>query len=317
MKKTILPVGVAIFTAFLLSLSACSSPKPESAPPTPSQQPAPEVKPGETGVEGHVEPSVPEKKEGASLVPATVYGKIAAEAVPMAPVEDLVAQVDEYVGKIGTNLTDLDGTANFKNDADAIIRDANALTLVALAVGTSGTDSKYKKAAPGIIKAALELEKAEKLDDAKKAFDNLKAALTSEGDPSTLAWTKVAELTPLMKAVPNLSATLTRLTNAERKLKRQIEKEPQRIYGALAALAAISQGSIANVKDTTKPDAEADWKKVCEQFRDCAIKANAAAHGYADGSVKYDDYWAAFKTLTESCDKCHEVFYPTAVGKNE
>jgi cytochrome c556 len=101
-----------------------------------------------------------------------------------------------------------------------------------------------------------------------------------------------------------------------------LERKPEQIYGALAALAAISQGSIANIHETIKPDAAAEWKKFCEEFRDAALKVNAAAHQYAkdkaDGKEpNYAAFDTGFKAMTKSCDSCHKVFYPSAVGKNE
>lgn len=326
MKKLFVSSCIALFSLGLFSLTGC--PKPEGPPPPASGGGSPAAA-GATTDEGLTLPLEPTGKkvdgDSSAVLPvldsfalaASLAGKVADEAVPMVPIADLVGQVDEYVERIGKNLDDLDGTANYKNDADTIVRDSNGLALTALSIGMSKDASKYQKAAPGIIKAAMDLAKVEKLDDAKKAYEDLKASLTAQGDSASLQWTKVANLPPVMKAVPNLSSTLTRLTNTDKKLKRGIEKNPERIYGALGALAAISQGSIANVKETTKPNAEAEWKKECEQFRDAAIKANAAAHGFADGSVNYADYWAAFKTMTETCDKCHATFYPSAVGKQD
>lgn len=321
MKKFVLSSCVSLFALCLLSFAGC--PKPEVPPPPASESNTPTA-PGVTTEEGLTLPLEPTDRSKAELpqidsvvLTASSFAKVAQDAAPTIPVADLVGQIDEYVERIGKNLDDLDGTVKYKSDADTIVRDTNALSLVALSVGMAQEDSKYKKAAPAIIKASMELAKVEKYDDAKKAYEALKASLTSEGDPSTLAWTKVAELPPLMKAVPNLSSTLTRLTNTDKKLKRGIERNPERIYGALAALAAITQGSVANAKDTTKPDAEAEWKKECEQFRNAAIKANAAAHGFAEDKVSYADYWKAFKEMTDTCDQCHEIFYPNAVGKAE
>lgn len=320
---------VCILCIAAFTLTGC----PNSSKPTTAPGPLPEVQPGVTTDEGVVLPLEPvggpkpmepkpvgTKADGAFLAPADVLGKVAADAatqaVPMPPIEDLVLQIDEYVTKIGSTLDDIDGTINYKNDADFVVRDANGLALVALAVGLSPNDSKYKKAAPAIIKAAMELAKIEKYDEALKSYEALKASLTTEGDPSTLAWTKVAELTPVMKAVPNLSSLVKRLTNAEAKLKRAVKK-PQRLYGATAALAVISHGSIANAADTKKPDEAELWKKECERFRDAAIAANAALHGYADGTVDFDSYWKAHNVMTEACDTCHKIFSPSAVGKSD
>ncbi|MDR2115591.1 MAG: hypothetical protein LBP87_04340 [Planctomycetaceae bacterium] len=337
MKTSLFFRGSLLVSAVMLvTLAGCPQSPTEVPPPAESHNHT--IQPGVTSGNGVVEPLVPantslpdekktdakeeEKKpepkdnNGVQLVPAQPTGKFAAEVIPMPPIEDLTGQINEYVEKLGKTLEELDGTVNYKNDGDFVVRDANALALVALAVGKSESDSQYKKAAPGIIKAATELASATQYETAKEVYNKLKTALTSESDPSVLEWTKTAELQPLMKAVPNLSSTLTRLTNTERKLKTQLKK-PERIFGGLAALAVITQGSIANVKDTTKPEAVAEWKKECEQFRDAAIKANAAIHSYAEEKIDYQTYWAAFKEMTEACDKCHKEFYPSAVGKNE
>jgi hypothetical protein len=329
MKKSLIFAGSFFVSAVMLvTLSGC--PQPPTVEPPASGTNNSSVQPGVTSGEGVIEPLVPagnsssdsldetkpDVKEGTQLIPAQPAGKFAAEVIPMPPINDLVGQIDEYVEKLGKTLEELDGTVNYKNDGDFVVRDANALALVSLAVGKSEADSKYKKAAPNIIKAATELASATQYDAAKKAYNALKTSLTSEGDPSVLEWTKTAELQPLMKAVPNLSSTLTRLTNTEKKLKTQLKK-PERIFGAFAALAVIPQGSIANVKDTSKPDAVTEWKKECEQFRDAAIKANVAVHSFAEEKIDYKTYWAAFKEMTEACDKCHKEFYPSAVGKNE
>ncbi|MDR2756997.1 MAG: hypothetical protein LBC20_14970 [Planctomycetaceae bacterium] len=334
MKKSLVFSGSLLVSAVMLAIVAGCPQSPTIVPPPKSNH---TVQPGVTSSSGVIEPLVPanspssnsekktdpkeeekktDLKEGTLLLPAQPTGKFAAELIPIPPITDLIAQIDEYVEKLGKTLEELDGTVNYKNDGDFVVRDANALALIALAVGKANADSKYKNASPGIIKAATELANTTQYDAAKESYNKLKSALTSEGDPSTLEWTKTAELQPLMKAVPNLNSTLTRLTNTERKLKTQLKK-PERVFGALAALAVIPQGSIANVKDTSKPDAVAEWKKECEQFRDAAIKANAAIHSYAEEKIDYQTYWAAFKEMTEACDKCHKEFYPSAVGKNE
>ena len=289
-----------LFSGLLVTLMGCSG---SDVPPPSDGTPA--VRGGATTATPYVEPMVPQT-DGASLTKATSFGKVAQQAVPLPSVADLVAQADEYLEKIGGTLKDLDGTADYKKDADAVVRDANGLALIALAIGLSPEDSKYKKAAPGIIAAALALEKVEKLDAANKAYADLKAAFASSGDPATLSWTKVADLGPVMKAVPNLDSAVKRLGNTEKKLK----KNPEKVWTPLAGLAAIAQGSIANAKETIKPDAEAEWKKECELFRDAAVNANAAVHAVVDEKATYADYEAAYTALAETCESCHKIFQP-------
>ncbi len=239
---------------------------------------------------------------------------VAADTEPMPPVDDLVMQVDEYVAKIGKTVDELSTSTNYKLDGEFVVRDANGLALVTLAIGMHPEDSKYKKAVPSIIQAAQDLAKAQQYAEAKKSLEALQASLSASGDLPAMEWKKVADLRPVMKAVPNLSALLKRLTNTEPKMKRAIKK-PASIYGATAALAAISQGSIANAADTNKPEEVELWRKECELFRDAALAANAALHDYAEGNIDYAAYWAIHNRMAAACDTCHEIFSPTAVGQ--
>ena len=247
---------------------------------------------------------------------AGCYRSAAAEDTPQPPVADLVIQLDAYVTKIGETLTELHGTVNYKLDSDFVVRDASGLALVALAIALHTDESRYKKSAPAIITQAAALAKIDNYDEALKCFETLKSAVAGEEVIAMARWADVAEevdLTPVMKAVPNLAALLKRLTNTETKMKRMVAK-PESVYGATAALAAISQGSIANATDTIKPDERDIWKKECEQFRDAALAVNAALHDYAAGKIDYAAYWKAHNRMTESCETCHALFSPAASG---
>jgi hypothetical protein len=267
-----------------------------------------------------VKPAEPAAEPKTSAVLSHVYGKIAADAVVLPPVADLTAQIDEYVAKISKNLEDLDGSTKYKEDAEQIVRDGNGLILVAKAVGLSDEDSKYKKFTPQMIAAAKKLESAETLEAGQKAFAALKESLDGKGEAvaEPLSWeTKTAVLKPVMKAVPNLNSAIKRLSDKETKLKKTLEKKPEQLFGGLAALAAIAQGSVANVKDTAKPDAVAEWKKECERLRDTALKANTAAHAFADGKADYAAFSKALEDVNNSCHECHNIFSPENANKTE
>jgi hypothetical protein len=195
------------------------------------------------------------------------------------------------------------------------------LALVALAVGLAEADSKYKRSASQIIEAAKILAAAKSLEEGQKAYAALKASLAGTGGGKPLAWSdRVADLTWAMKALPNLSSAVKRVTDTERKLNVILDRRAQQVFSQLAAMAAISQGTIPNVSETTKSGAVAEWKKHCEEFRDLAIKVNAVTRQYAQDKTdgKEPDYTifsASFKAMVESCDDCHKEFYPQAVGK--
>ena len=320
-----------IFTFSLLSLLlcvGCPQPVPESNGKTTEQ---PVAVPDFNQPEPLVEPLVPRERptegtpEETTGIVAEVLGQYAAEIVankdvPLPPLEDLAAQIDAYITKIEESLEYLDGSPRYAADSGNIVRDAHALALVALALGLAEEDSRYKKSASHIIAAAQSLAAAPNLEEGQKAHAALKASLTKTETAMSLAWSdRVAVLTPAMKALPNLSSTVKRLTDTPRKLALISEQRMKQVFSQLAAMAVISQGTIPNVLETTKPDAMEEWKQYCEEFRDAAIKANAVAHQFAkdkaDGKdPDYAVFSAALKAMTESCDDCHKVFYPKAMG---
>ncbi|GHT23993.1 hypothetical protein FACS189419_08620 [Planctomycetales bacterium] len=265
-----------------------------------------EEKPAET-------PKEDTSGEKTSAVFSEIAGKFAADAVPLPPAADLTAQIDFYVATIDKTIQELDGSTKYKEDADQIVRDANGLILVVKAVGLNAEDSKYKKSVLHIIAAAKKLESAGTFEEGQAALTGLTDSLTGKGAAAeALDWSKkTANLKPVMKAVPNLNAAIKRLGGTDKKFKKSEDK----IIAGLAALAAIAQGSIANVKDTAKPDAEAEWKKECEQLRDTALKANAAAHALVDGKGDFAAFTKAFDEVNNSCHACHEIFSPEANNK--
>lgn len=245
---------------------------------------------------------------------------IAAKAVPLPPVEDLTTQIEEYIIKMGESLEFLDGSPRYVADSGDIVRDANALALIALALGLAETDSKYKKSAAHIILATQNLAAAQTLEEGQKAYKALQASLAYTETGKPLSWSdKVSNLTPAMKALPNLSSAIKRVTNTPRKLALISDKSLNQVFAQTATMAVISQGTIPNVTETTKPDAIAEWKKHCEEFRDAAIKVNAVTRQYAkdrndEKDPDYAVFDAAFKAMITSCDDCHKEFYPKAVG---
>ena len=294
---------------------------PDGSPVNP-QETQPAVNEPESEPEPKPETETEPESETTGIL-SEALGKYAAEAVPLPPVADLTAQVDEYIASIGKTLDDLDGSPKYADDAAGIVRDATALALVVHAIGLAEADSKYKKPASQIIVAAKILASAKSFDEGTIGYEGLKASLTGEGGGAPLSWTdKIANLTPAMKALPNLSSAVKRRTDTERKLNSKLESQPQQVYGALAAMAVIAQGTIPNIAETPKPEAVAEWKQRCEEFRNAALKANADAHQYAqdkadDKEPNYAAFNTSFKAMSASCDDCHKVFYPSAVGKNE
>ena len=322
-----------ILTCALLVIALCTGcPNPDKPKPANTVETPPETS-DLNEIIPYVEPLVPRKDPPEETLPApettgvtsAVREKYAAETIPSPPIGDLTAQMDQYVAKIGDALEDLEGSRKYLEDAADVVRDASALALIALAVGLAEEDSKYKQSAPNIIVAAKNLAAAQSLAAGQKAYDELKSSLTNSVAGQPLSWTtKIADLKPVMKSQPNLSSAVNRATNTEAKLDAALgsANAQLRVYAPLAALSVISQGGIPNVIETKKPQATAEWKKLSEEFRDAALHTHAAAYQYAqDKADGKEPSYAAFKTrfavMMNSCDDCHQAFYPDAIGKTE
>ncbi|MGD9126578.1 MAG: hypothetical protein PVH19_04290 [Planctomycetia bacterium] len=222
-----------------------------------------------------------------------------------APAKDLAAQVSDHIKKLEKSTASEEDYQDLKTNA---ARDANTLAVVALTLGLHDTDNEYKKAAPALIKACQQMAEAKDYAASKAGLEAIKKAIADKsGDPSTLKWEKVANLKELMEAVPLLNTKLKKYTRPSR-LKRKADVGA----GYSAVIAAIAQGSIANAKDTEKPNEVEAWEKHCVQMREAASKTNKAFTAKDADKVK-----AAMEELQQSCDDCHKIFHDTEATKQK
>ncbi|MCL2347027.1 MAG: hypothetical protein FWC50_02070, partial [Planctomycetaceae bacterium] len=150
---------------------------------------------------------------------------------------------------------------------------------------------------------------AKDLAAAKASVKALEDSTTKKSD-AKLEWKKVAKMEPTMKlAVPKINTGMGRYTRNDKMLDRGIPN----VAGATAALAAIAQGLGPNCDETAKPDKKDEWLKLSRDFRDAALKANAAVHGYAKKEVDFKTFKADLDAMKESCEHCHKVFVPGSV----
>lgn len=235
--------------------------------------------------------------------------------VKLPPASDLASQIPVYIERLEKTVDDLDGSPRFVDDADVLFRDANTLAMIALALGLSEENNQYKKSAPAIVQAALQLEKVKNVDQANEAVAALKKTLTPEGaagmKTTPLRWdAKIGSLGPMMKAVPNINTLVKRNLRTEPMLKRGVK----RVSSGAAVLAVIGQGSLPIAAETIKPTAVRQWKEQCEIFRDASLGLNKAARDYEAGKATFADVQNAYETLSDTCDMCHKIFYPSGVG---
>lgn len=232
-----------------------------------------------------------------------LYG---ADKVPLPPIGDLEPQIEKYIKKFTKDMDDLDGTVNYASDAESIFRDATTLKLIALAIGLSDSDSKYKKVAPAIMEACDKLTESKTFAQGKAAIAQLeKAKDATGGDLSGLSWEKKnVKMAPAMKAVPNINSALKRYFRSEALLKRGYEN----VFEGTAGMAVLAQGCIPNVDETIAPDKKDDWEKECKSFRDTLIEFNKLVHDLQDGKGNFNDVKKAFSDIDHKCESCHEHF---------
>jgi hypothetical protein len=234
---------------------------------------------------------------GAALTLAAAEPPAAPKVSKFAPAEDLVAQASYYVGRM---LAAVESESQYKDDADKVVKDANTLAVIGLALGLHDEENKYQKAAPGLIKAAQALAAAKDYAAAKAGVAAVQESLSSSGDPSQLKWEKVASLKALMEQVPLINSRLKRSLKGPR-----FKSMAKDTSGDSAAIAAIGQGSMSDRDAVKNPTDEEKWYKFCAEMRDAAAAVNTAIHAQdRDAAEK------AMGQLAESCDNCHAVFKP-------
>ncbi|MBN2578275.1 MAG: hypothetical protein JXB10_04720 [Pirellulales bacterium] len=218
-----------------------------------------------------------------------------------APADDLVAQAEWYLKDLKKCLTE---AADYEVYQEKIVKEANTLAVVALALGLHDKANPYKPRAGGIIKASQELAAAKKYPAAKSALAKLQSAAAGKGDPSSaLKWEQVASLPELMKQVPTIH------TKFKRNLKpSKFKKKAKLSAGYTAVLAAIAQGSMADLKEAKNPQQVRQWYALTEEMRDVSAQLNRA--------IRRGDQVAATakqKILQKNCEACHAVFKPDVV----
>ena len=271
-----------------------SAPK-ESAAPAPMESPATPAKKAAVPTPEKAEKPAAEKAADAPTVTVVVD---VSKVSTFAPAKDLASQAAEYLEELEESV---ESEEEFADSRSKLVKHANTLILIALALGLHDSDNEYKAAAPALIKAVKELTAASDYAAAKAGVEAIQAAAAvKDGDPSTLKWEKVASLEALMEAVPLINSRLKRYLRGKR-----FKSAADTTAGLTAVLAVIAQGSMANADETEKPGEVEKWHAHCAQMRDAAVAVHAAIRAQDESAAE-----AAMEKLEKSCKDCHAVFHP-------
>lgn len=306
---TVASLALSIACSLLLSISGCS-PAAESEPSTRQEQTAPApVEPAARVASEHRPAASDEVVRPAARATGGVLASIPAPPAGMppppkvsafAPAADLAIQVEKYVKGLEKVVAEDD---DFNYIREKIANEANTLIVIALALGLHDEPNAYRDRAGAIMETAAALAVAADLASARKAVAAVRQAADGKRKSALeLKWGPAASLPELMKQVPLINTKLKRNVKGER-----FQSKAKLTAGYTAVIAAIAQGSMADLSETKDAAQVKQWYEFMAAMRDAAGALNAAIHN-GDGPAGAE----AMKKLSQSCNDCHAVFHPEA-----
>ncbi len=217
---------------------------------------------------------------------------------PFAPADDLLAQVDYFVGRMDEALA---SRQTFDLAAQSrVMKDANTLAALALVLSLYDQEFPRRAAMPGVLRGAQRLAESEgDYEKSSQALAAIKRAQGGEIDLDASAkWESVASLSVLMKQVPVIHARLNRGVD-----RRRLARQAAQSAGESATLAAIAQASMVDTSYAETAAQADEWRRQCEAMRDAAGEVNAAIH-----AQDFERVSAGMKRLVQSCEACHATF---------
>lgn len=216
----------------------------------------------------------------------------------LAPAQDLIDQVDFFIGRVNESLSD---AAEFPGARQSrTLKDAHTLAVLALVLGQHDEAHPLKASMPALLEGAQQLAAAdEDYGKAKAAFETIQAARAGKLAPGgEIKWNKSASLPLLMKQVPLVHAPLKRGVDGNR-----LARGAKQAAGQSATLAAIAMASLLDDSYAKSPAEVTAWNDCCVEMRDAAGEVNSAVHAQDSARVS-----AGMKRLQQSCEACHAKF---------
>jgi hypothetical protein len=190
-----------------------------------------------------------------------------------APAEDLIQQVDFFLGRLDQCLANRD---DFEGpNQSRVWKDSHTLSALALVLALHDQDHALKRAAPAVLAESQILATSnEDYERSRAALAQLKLARwgQSAGQPPE-TWKQVASLAALMKQVPLIHNGLSRGVE-----KNRLARQEAQSAGQAAALAAVAQVAMFDTQYTMTAESSEKWRHFCAEMRDAAGEINSAIH---------------------------------------
>jgi hypothetical protein len=230
----------------------------------------------------------------AAVLPAQAASPIKIGTV--APIEDFAAEAEAKVKALEEALKD--ETSYTAAKKKTIPEEAGILAVLAQAIAEHDGEAAWKAAAPDARDAAMALAKAGSLADAKKALEDVKAAMGGKKGSAKLdhAWEKLT----------NLDTVMSEVNKRTGKLRRAVRKLPDdtaqaaRDASVLALMGVVTHEDTHEVKDKSKVDG---WKKFCVDMQVDMTELSKQFKAKDAAKAK-----AAFEKANKSCSGCHEQY---------
>ncbi len=223
-------------------------------------------------------------------------------AVPLskiAPVKDLMAQKDYFMGRLSDDVSDKGAYSDAMQDR--LLRDASVMSVILQGFGMHDTDNPLKAAAPALrAQVAALIEKRGDFDAAKAEFDKLDEGVKNpKAGEGAVSWDQHAELGQLMKQVSTYNTRLRRGTSEAQFNDRLKDTEE-----ASAIIALVGQSILSDTHMVENKADTAKWYEYAVKLRDLAGEINAAvaAKDQARAAAAYG------KLYPDNCNACHESF---------
>lgn len=229
-------------------------------------------------------------------IPGIASGADPVKFSTIASAKEMAEEISATVALVEKSLAD--EAAYDKDKKKTLPRQAGLLAVLAQAVAEHDEDSDLKKSAPDAREAALTLAKAGSYADAKKAFDDFKAAVggKASGAKPEAEWNKLIDMDSMMSEVNGRNGKLNRI---KRKFPEDTT-EAVRHAQILALLAVPMAADTHEVKDAAKVP---EWVALSKAMQDAASQTAAALKAKDEAGFKKHLADAA-----QTCNKCHEQF---------
>ncbi|MFO1023252.1 MAG: cytochrome c [Planctomycetales bacterium] len=210
----------------------------------------------------------------------------------VAPAAILTAEAEAIVKALDAALTDAESYDKAKKN---VAKDFGLLAVIGQALAEHDEDSKLKAAAADLRDAAIQGAKAKTLEDAKKAFEGVKAA--AEGKKGSAAvehpWNKLMSLHHLMEVVNTRNGKIRRVA---RSIPSDTAEAERNAY-VLALLSVAMAADTHEVKDKAQVP---EWEKYSKEMQESMSGLGAALKKKDADAVK-----KTFAAAGKTCTDCH------------